>query len=129
MARTVVGSDSPRFSSAGTEWASAPEGTACQQPEWRSKGTHRTPCHRRAGGPLRWGQGTLAPWARRRPSEPDPAMTREAVKEATWALLGIEVEQVVRPCLFRRFKRILMVRDPEGSRKEALMGSRHGGPS
>ena len=33
-------------------------------------------------------------------------MTGEAVKEATWALLGIEVEQVVRPCLFRRFKRI-----------------------
>ena len=61
--------------------------------------------------------------------EPDPAMTGEAVEEATWALLGIEVEQVVRPCLFRRFKRILMVRDPEGSRKEALMGSRHGGPS
>ena len=61
--------------------------------------------------------------------EPDPAMTGEAVKEATWALLGIEVEQVVRPYLFRRFKRILMVRDPEGSRKEALMGSRHGGPS
>jgi hypothetical protein len=58
--------------------------------------------------------------------EPDPAMTGEAMKEATGALLGIEVEQVVRPYLFRRFKRILMVRDPERSRKEALMGSRHG---
>ena len=52
--------------------------------------------------------------------EPDPAMTGEAVKEATWALLGIEVEQVVRPCLFRRFKRMLMVRDPEGSRRRRL---------
>jgi hypothetical protein len=49
--------------------------------------------------------------------EPDPAMTGEVVKEAPWALLGIEVEQVVRPCLSRRFKRILMVRDPGGSRK------------
>jgi len=71
----------------------------------------------------------LAPWTRRWMWEPDPAMAGEAVKEATWALLGIEVEKVVRPCLFRRFKRILIVRDPGGSRKEALMGSRHGGPS
>jgi hypothetical protein len=70
-----------------------------------------------------------APWTWRSMWEPDPAMKGEAVMEATWALLGIEVEQVVRPCLFRRVKRILMVRDPGGSRREPLMGSRHGGPS
>jgi len=58
-----------------------------------------------------------------------PAMTREAVKDVAWALNGTEANHVFRPCLFRRFKRILMVRDPEGSRKEALMGSRHGGLS
>ena len=71
----------------------------------------------------------LTPWTRRRTCEPDPAMTREAMKEVAWALLGTEAEHVFRLCLFRRFEFILMMRDPGGSRKEALMGSRHGGPS
>ena len=58
-----------------------------------------------------------------------PAMTGETVKDVAWALNGTEANHVFGPCLFRHFKRILMVRDPEGSRKEALMGSRHGGLS
>src|ERR1019366_4382032 len=36
----------------------------------------------------------LAPWTRRRTCEPDPAMTREAMKEVAWALLGTEAEHV-----------------------------------
>jgi hypothetical protein len=55
----------------------------------------------------------LTPWARRRTCEPDPAMMREVVKVVAWALYGTEAEQVVRPCRFRRFKHILMVRDPK----------------
>jgi hypothetical protein len=71
----------------------------------------------------------LAPWTRRWMWEPDPAMTGEAVKEAAWALRGAGANHVFRLCSFRRFEFILVVRDPGGSRKEALMGSRHGGPS
>jgi len=55
-------------------------------------------------------------------------VTKDAEKVAVPEFTRIEVIRAFRLCSFRCLRVILMVRDPGGFQKEALMGCRHGGP-